>query len=65
MRERCMYAHLEKVEVDLLGVSVLLLVHGHKEVLNIHHHSQQPVNLILRHILQVGHVISCKSKASK
>lgn len=58
------FAHLEKVEVHLFGVSVLLFVHGHEEVLHIHHHPQQPVNLLLGHILQVGHVIGCK-QASK
>ncbi len=35
-------------------------MYRHKKVLNIHHHPQQPVNLILRHILQVGNMISCK-----
>lgn len=56
----CASAYLEQVEVHLFGVSVLLFVYGHKEVLHIHHHSQQPVYLILRHVLQVGHVISCE-----
>lgn len=51
-------SYLEKVEVDLFGISVLFFVHRHKKVLHIHHHAQQSVNLILRHILQVGHMIS-------
>lgn len=53
-------ANLEKVEVHLLGVRVLLFVYGHEEVLHVHHHPQQPVDLILRHVLQVRHVISCR-----
>lgn len=55
-------SHLEKVEVDLFGVSVLLLVHWHEKVLHVHHHPQQPVNLILGDILQVGHMISCRGR---
>lgn len=50
-------SHLEQVEVDLLGVRVLLFVDGHEEVLHVHHHPQQPVDLFLRHVLQVGHVV--------
>lgn len=52
--------YLKKVEVDLFGVSVLLFMHRHKKVFHIHHHPQQPVNLILWHILQVWHMISWK-----
>ena len=57
-------AHLEEVEIDLLGVRVLLLMNRHEQILHVHHHPQQPVNLILRHVLQVGHVVSCKNKWS-
>lgn len=57
---RHVFAYLEKVEVDLLGVRVLLFMYRHKKVLHIHHHPQQPVNLILGHVLQVGHMISCR-----
>lgn len=55
-----MFVYLEKVEVDLFGVSVLLFMYRHKKVLHVHHHPQQPVNLILGHVLQVGHMISCR-----
>lgn len=55
-------AYLEKVEVDLFGIGVLLFVHRHEKVLHIHDHPQEAINLILRYVLQVGHVISCKQK---
>lgn len=55
-------AYLEKVEVDLFGISVLFFVHRHKKVLHIHDHPQQSINLILRNIFQVGHMISCKQR---
>lgn len=55
-----MFAYLKQVKVDLFSIRVLLFVDRHKKVLHIHHHPQQPVNLILRHILQVGHMISCR-----
>lgn len=51
--------HLEQVEIHLLGVRVLLLVHRHEEVFHVHHHAQQPVDLLLRDVLQVGHVVRC------
>lgn len=57
---RYVLAHLEKIEVDLFGISVLLFVDRHEQILHINHHTQQPVNLILRHVLQMGHMISCK-----
>lgn len=47
----CVSTYLEKIEVHLLGVCVFLLVHGHEEVLHIHHHPQQPIHLLLRDIL--------------
>lgn len=62
---RYTFAYLKKVEVDLFGVSVLLFMHRHKKVLHVHHHPQQPVNLIFWHILQVGHMISCKQALNK
>lgn len=55
-------AHLEEVEIDLLSVRVFFLVNRHEQILHIHHHPQQPVNLLLRHILQVGHVVRCKNR---
>lgn len=51
--------HLEQVEIHLLGVRVLLLVHRHEEVFHVHHHAQQPVDLLLRDVLQVGHMVRC------
>lgn len=40
-------AHLEEVEIDLLSVRILLLVNRHEQILHVHHHPQQAVNLIL------------------
>lgn len=53
-------AHLEKVEIDLFGVCVLFLVNRHEQILYIYYHSQEPVNLILRYILQVRYMVGCK-----
>ena len=52
------FSYLEEVEVDLLGVRILLFMYGHEEIFHVHDHPQQPVYLFLRHILQVGYVVS-------
>ena len=46
----------EKVEVDLLGVVVLLLVDAHEKILHIHHNTKQPVQLLLAGIVEVTDV---------
>lgn len=55
-----MNAHLEEVEIDLFGVRVLFLVNRHEEIFYIYYHSQEPVDLVLGHILQVGHMVGYK-----
>ena len=46
----------EEVEVDLLGVVVLLLVDAHEKILHIHHNTKQPVQLLLAGIVEVTDV---------
>ena len=46
----------EQVEVDLLGVVVLLLVDAHEKILHIHHDTQQSVEFVLRRVVEVAHV---------
>ena len=47
----------EKVEIDLFGVGVLLLVDAGVEGFHVQDDAQESVHLLLRHVLQVGHMV--------
>ena len=60
----------EQIEVDLLGVVVLLLVDTHEEILHVHNDAKQSVQLVLPGVVEVADVggegvLACPARVAR